>query len=298
MNIISKYRPKEIQDLIGMDSEKKILMHYIDTDFNLILHGSCGTGKTLIKDMILRKKNIDQKNIFIFNGDVHFKKNKITFLLDIVKSASKKIIILDTFQELTQDNQNILKSLIKNHVKNVQFILCINDNTHLNENLSQYFINLHLKKTKVNDYKKYISNIFKSENIPHSDKLINRIISISDNFHDINNNIVSLIINHTAGYDIIKNYLKILNVNDLIIVNKIINLCLDESECVIGYIDKLILNGFSCENIFNSLLKYIYKIKFSSYEKKIFFIKNILEYEMRQQITYTQMISLIIVLRN
>jgi DNA polymerase III delta prime subunit len=212
----------------------------------------------------------------------------------MVKSASKKIIILDTFQELTQDNQNILKSLIKNHVKNVQFILCINDNTHLNENLSQYFINLHLKKTKVNDYKKYISNIFESENIPHSDKLINRIISISDNFHDINNNIVSLIINHKTGYDIVKNYLKILNVNDLIIVNKIINLCLDEPDCVIEYVDKLILNGFSCENIFNSLLKYIYKIKFKSYEKKIFFIKKILEYEMRQQITYTQMISLLI----
>lgn len=294
MNIIERYIPKTIDELIGLDYEKKVLIDYLKSDTNLILYGGNGTGKTLIKDLIIKHKKIEPKNIFIFNVDVYFKKDKINFLIDLVKSLTKKIIIIDSFQELTQDNQNILKSLIKNYTKNVSFILCINNNTHLNENLNQYFVNLILKKVKVADYKKYITNIFDGENIKVNDKIVNRIIYNSNNFHDINNNLMMLIINHNSGMDIIKNYLKILNMNDLLIINKIINICIDEPNLAIDYIDKLILNGISCENIFSSLIKYIHQIKIKSYEQKIFFIKTILTYEMKNNITYTQLLSLII----
>lgn len=294
MEIIQKYIPKTLDEMYGLQNEKKILKKCIDTNTNILLNGSYGTGKTLIKDLIIKHKNINPKDIFIFNSDIHFKKDKLQFLLNFVKSSTLKIAIIDGFKEITQDNQNLLKSLIKNYVKNVIFILCIDDNTHLTENLSQYFVNIKIKSLKVCEYKKYITNIFDNEKIKYNDKIINRIVNNSNNFHDINNNICKLIINHNSGLDIIKNYLKILDMNDLLIVNKIFTLCEENNQQVFGFVDKLIINGFSCENIFNSMIKYIYNIKLKTYEKKIFFIKLLMKYEMNNNISYTSLFSLII----
>ena len=299
MNIIQKYKPTKLEELIGNENVKKLLENIPSENIpNLLISGDYGTGKTLLLNIFLKKLDIKKHNILYINLDNDLKKKNIknSKLFNFLKKSEKNVIIIDNYSEIPLDKQYILRSFIKNYNNNSSFIILLNNITNIIKHLSNYFLIFKLKHISSNEYFNYMKNIVVKENIHINDNILNYIIEISDNFRDVINNF-TIILNYYMNVDNENiNCESILNISDKQNAYDIINLC-DKTDIynAIQLIDKLLLNGYSIIDIINMLILYIKQIDIN-YEKKIKYIEIIsfMQIKINNNLnTYTQLCCLL-----
>lgn len=298
MNCIKKYIPKE---LIDIDNNKEIIRDLMKIQnenlYNYIICGDYGIGKSLIKKLYI--KFLKKKNLKIFELNLYedLKKNiqikeKISKILKIVQT---KILIIDNYEKLTIDQQYFLKSLIKKK-KNLFIFIFINNIDNLIEQFHSLFIIFKLKNLNYNEKFNYIENILQKEKIIIDKNIIKDISNNSLNYHDLNKNLSYILIyrNHKYNYKVFNNFN---NFNNQKIIKKILKYCKKgEIYKVIEYIDKLIAEGYSINNIMNFFINEILLIKDIEYKELIEIIKTILENEIytdNNNYTYNQLLSFI-----
>jgi hypothetical protein len=290
MDIIKKYIPNTLSNFIGNND----IIQKIDSDYNknLLIYGNYSSGKTLLKKLILKKINSD--NILHLNINSlkknNIKKHKIYMFL---RKPIKNYIIIDNYDEITIEQQYLLKSLIKNYNNHSIIYMFVNNNTNIIENLLNFFTIYKLKDNTREEYYNYIKKINDNENLNFSNQIINYIIDISSNFREINNNLLILLL--YKDYENI-NIENILNIPPKDYTYKILKYC-DEKNIYksIDIINKLLEDGYCINDIFNNFINYIHKYDMN-YEKKIKYIKILLQYQIKinnNLNTYTQLISLI-----
>jgi replication factor C small subunit len=288
MNIINKYIPKTINDFIGNQE----IIKELNYEKNILIYGNYGSGKTLLKNLILEK--INPQNILHLNIN-SLKKNNIKKhkLYMFLRKPIKNYIIIDNYDDITIEQQYILKSLIKNYNSHSIIYMFVNNNTNIIENLLNFFTIYKLKDNTREEYYNYIKKISNNENFNFSDKIINYIVDISSNFREINNNLLILLLYKDFENISIEN---ILNIPPKDYTYKILKSC-NEKDIYksIEIINKLLEEGYCINDIFNNFVNYIHKYDMD-YEKKIKYIKILLQYQIKinnNLNTYTQLISLI-----
>jgi len=298
MNCIEKYTPKDIKEL---KYNKKIIKDLMKIQtgnlYNFIVCGDYGIGKTLIKKLYL--KFLKKKNIKIFELNLHedLKKNKqikekITNILKIVQT---KILIIDNYDKLNLEQQYFLKSLIKKK-KNLYIFIFINNIDNLIKQFHSLFIIFKLKNLNLKEKKEYMINILEKEKLKIDNNIIKDIIKNSLNFYDLNKNLSYILIyrNYKYDYEVFNNFN---NFHNKKIIKKIINYCTkQEIYKAIEYIDELIENGYSINNILNFFINEILSIKDIEYIERIKIIKKILENEIcteNNNYTYNQLLCFI-----
>lgn len=130
---VEKYRPTTLQQIKGQthiipNIQKRInnggITHYIFT-------GKAGTGKTTTANAIINELQTDKKEINC--SDQRGIDTVRNIIINFCKHASiynneYKIIILEEADGLTNDSQRSLKRIIEKYSHNTRFILCVNNN--------------------------------------------------------------------------------------------------------------------------------------------------------------------------
>jgi len=298
MNCIKKYIPKELTEINNNKELIKDLMKIQNGNlYNFIICGDYGIGKTLIKKLYIKFLKKEKIKIFELNLHEDLKKNiqikeKI---LNILKIVQKKVLIIDNYEKLTIDQQYFIKSIIKKK-KNLFFFIFINNIDNLIEQFHSLFIILKLENLNYNEKNRYIKNILKKENIIIDENIIKDISNNSLNFYDLNKNLSYILIyrNHKYDYEVFNNFN---NFHNQKIIKKILNYCkIGEIYQVIEYIDELIKDGYSINNILNFFINEILLIKEFEYKELIEVIKRILENEIyteNNNYTYNQLLCFV-----
>jgi DNA polymerase III gamma/tau subunit len=307
MDRIQKYIPDSIYNFCGNENIINTLQFLLIQKKhipNIIFSGEYGYGKTTIMNLFIQE--LDIKHILKVDLNEDLKKNNKhnksdNKIINFLKKKEMKIIIIDNCSTLTIEQQYILKSFVK-YYKNTLFFLCLQNTSNLISQLGDYFMILTLKPFLKKESTKYISNIFKQEDIIIDNKIINYIIEISFNIRDINNNISILL----AYKDVLlnenkiltyKNIDQILNISDKKYTLMLIKYCCNKNiNGSITLLKNLMNKGYSIIDIINLLTIHIKNINID-HDIKMKFIKLISMAQIRiisnNLNTYTQLLSLI-----
>jgi replication factor C subunit 2/4 len=278
MNLVEKYRPGKLDDICNQDIIVKALKNIIKTKNmpHLIFYGPSGSGKTssilalaqeMFKDKYLERiielNASDERGINVIRDKI--KKNAKQSINTNNDLPPWKIIILDEADTMTIDSQYALRRIIEEYSKLTRFCIICNHHNKIIEPIisrcaSFRFQNINNKF--IFDRLKYIIH---NENINLNDKIINKIIDISNNdlrrainLLEICNNKSKKILYELSG-----------NMPDLY---KIINYSFKKDITNIDIlINNFFTNGYSLTLQMKKIHKYILNMDLECYKKaKIF----------------------------
>lgn len=140
---VDKYRPRMINDVIGHDEVKNMLLSCIKTGDlpHLLFHGSSGTGKTSMVFALISQlygpRRVGEKVLELNASDengINVVRDKIIKFANIIvgtsdpnyPSPSFKIIILDEADSMTSEAQTALKKVMETTCDITRFIFICN----------------------------------------------------------------------------------------------------------------------------------------------------------------------------
>lgn len=124
-----KYRPKNIEDLVLCEDDKKILGNFIKNDEipNLLFYGNAGTGKTTTGKILIN--SLDAEDLFLNCAEVGIDDVRST-ISNFSKTKSfngkKKIVFLDEIDSASPDAQRGLRNLMEENSAYCRYILTSN----------------------------------------------------------------------------------------------------------------------------------------------------------------------------
>lgn len=130
---VTKYRPRNIDDLVLTGSDKNILRNFIEEPSKLppsvLFYGPPGTGKTTMTMMIANsceKSNIKVIEVFgSINNGVDYVRNVIVPACNV---KGRKIIKIEEFDRFTKEAQMALRNIMgEDKYHHVSFILSANE---------------------------------------------------------------------------------------------------------------------------------------------------------------------------
>lgn len=263
MNIINKYQIENFDGFIGNKKIVESLKSIVTKKYipNIIISGDIGSGKTLLCNLFINSLNVRKEHILHINLTEDLKKNNITNgkLFNFLKKTVRNLIIIDNYEEITLDQQYIIRSFIKNYSKNSIFLIFLNNTTNIIDQLTNYFLIFKLKPNTTNDYIKYLNKIIKNENIKISKYILKYIIEISHNFREVINNFV-IVLNYYQSKEEVKNkdLEIILNITDKKYINRIVLYCNKKNiNGAIKLVEELLNNGYSITDLMNMITTHI-----------------------------------------
>jgi len=168
-----KYRPKELQDIMGQSSFIEDARHWKEGMPNLLLYGPAGVGKTAAAG-VLANMILGETKAFNFH-EVNASDDR---RLDVVRTTIKdiattmkegdvphKIILLDEMDGMTSDAQNALKRIMERYSGNVRFIITCNHRNKIIYPLQSRCANYQFNRLNNNHIKWVLERIMKSEGI-------------------------------------------------------------------------------------------------------------------------------------
>lgn len=208
MNLINKYKPKQIEDIINNNNEIKKIIEWLEkfeinkkTYFEsllekkpkkkkeitmensncLLITGKHGIGKTTIIKNICKKLKLKIETLKNKSrSEKYFNTSNVMSLLN--NSNKKKITIIDELESYTSiQDKNFILNLIKNNQKKwLNPIILISNDQHnkLLSELKKSIIEIRIREPNEKEIKEIISKILKNEKIKiKTSKILKEIIS-------------------------------------------------------------------------------------------------------------------------
>ena len=175
---VEKYRPKQIENIVLTDENRKILHNMMIKKYipNLLFHGPPGTGKTttilsFIEDYFKEKNKSkkgflihlnasDERGVEVIRNQINeFVNSKTMFENDV------KFIVLDEVDYMTKSAQQALKYLLQNYNihDNVRFCLICNYLNKIDESLRDEFVLIHFDNLPSDKINRFLQHIVQSE---------------------------------------------------------------------------------------------------------------------------------------
>jgi len=185
---VEKYRPKNIDDLVLSEDNRKFFSSITDDTPHILLHGNAGTGKTTLAKIIV--KNILKCQYLYINASdengIDTIRNKvISFAQTSSLDGKKKVIILDEFCGTTAEAQRILRSVMEEYSESTRFILTANYISRIIEPLQSRCLIFKIQPT-MQDMVERCCMILKNEKIQvNEESKESLILHINKNYPDL-----------------------------------------------------------------------------------------------------------------
>ena len=200
-SFLNKYKPKKLSDFYLSDE----CINLIETLFkmnnlNILFIGCNGTGKTSIIQAIVRKyydiDKIYNENILHINclkeqGIQYYRNNLKTFCQ--TKSTipnKKKIIILDDFDMINEQSQQVFRNYIDKYSHNIHYLISCKNNQKVIDNIQSRNVIIKLNKISPEDFNLFYSKVVENEKIEITKSAKNFLLKISNlSFNKLLNNL-------------------------------------------------------------------------------------------------------------
>ena len=288
-SFLNKYKSKVLNDFY-LSTECLNLLHTLlkMNNLNIMFVGSSGTGKTSLIQSIIREyynnNNLFTQDILHINclkeqGIQYYRNNLKTFCQ--TKSTipnKKKFIVLDDFDMINEQSQQVFRNYIDKYSHNIHFIISCKNNQKVIDNIQSRNIIIRLNKVSDKDFLKFFNKVVKNENIVITNQAKKFLLKISNlNFNKLLNYLEKIkLFNKKIDNKTIKSISG--NIN-FITFFKYTEFCLEKN-----YTDaiQIILNiynkGYSVIDILDNYFSFIKITDQIDEEKKYIVIKYICEY--------------------
>ena len=255
--LCNKYKPTNMNDLIFDNDFINLLRNLIETEtLNVIISGNTASGKTSIVNLLIKEyyKDTSKGNSNIIyvhetkDQGIHYFRNDLHLFCKTCCTVNnkKKMVILDDFDLINDQSQQVFRNLLDMYSNNVIFLMtCTNIHKIINSIQSRQLI-INIPHPNYDMLYKLCNNIIKDENILIDDNLLKHII-------DNSSYSIIKILNYLQKCKLINKPLTINNSDDVLThVNfKILD----------DYINKLKeKNIYESYNILNNLVDYGYSV--------------------------------------
>lgn len=297
MNLITKYKPKNLDDFIIDNKLKDLFKTLLDIDnLNILLNGDSSSGKTTLLHILINKyynkefenetlkQRIYKNNIYKINslneqGVNSFRQFIKSFCQTIsIVPGKKKIVIIDELDTLNKSNQQILRNCIDKYSNKVHFICsCVNIQNVL-DNMQSRLIIFKLPKLDVDGINSIVSNIIINENMDIDQLSLDHLYKVSNyNINIIINNLQKLLLlNKHINNELINDVCTNINHN---VFEKYLNTIFENN--ILGateIVNRLYDNGFSVNDILESFYDFIKITSIIRNDNKFIFFKIIGQY--------------------
>lgn len=202
--LIERYRPHLLDDLIGNENEVRKLKKFIKNNYipNIIIEGEPGTGKTSAVLCFVREylgEYFDTHAIELNASDdrgIDIVRSKVkSFAQKVAHQSKYKIIILDEADNMTQPAQLTLRRMIDQYNETTKFIFTCNNIEEIINQLQSRCLILHFGHIQKSDIIQRLEYISQSSNINITKDGFDAIYEIADNKNDVRQmiNILELI---------------------------------------------------------------------------------------------------------
>lgn len=177
MILIEKYRPKRLEDIIGLPR----FGFRIDQNLpHLLLHGPPGTGKTSFARIVIRMLDAEklELNASKDRGIDVIREQVSDFAQTRSFNGGIRIIFLDEADALTPDAQNSLRNIMETYAENCRFLLTANNLARIIEPLRSRCVVLEFGDVRREDVVGRLVHICESEGIPYERAALERIADI------------------------------------------------------------------------------------------------------------------------
>jgi replication factor C small subunit len=198
---MEKYRPKEFDDIVGLDSSIPNCIKENSIP-HLLFYGSPGTGKTTTALAIIKKLKADSLELNASNErGIDTIRNKVSnFASTMSTNGYIKIIFLDEADALTKDAQDSLRNIMEKYASNCRFVLSCNYENKISEAIKSRCNRFKFQLPKKEDIFNRLKYIVDIEKVNISNELLN--LLIDKTYPDIRSAVVKLQSLHTLGREI------------------------------------------------------------------------------------------------
>ena len=168
---VERYRPKNLEDLVLSEDNRKFFSDISEDTPHLLLHGKNGTGKTTLAKIVVNdilKCQYLYINASDENGVDTIRNKVVSFAQTSSLDGKKKIIVLDEADGLSGDSQRILRNVMEEYSNTTRFILTANYINRIIEPIQSRCL-MFENEPKIEDSVKRCCFILKKENIQVSD---------------------------------------------------------------------------------------------------------------------------------
>ena len=271
---IKDYKPINLEDIYGNNFLIKIIKNYIENmnDIpNMILCGENGTGKKTLSKLIATKYQTNSDYILYIDASLYKNKdiiNNKNTNFDVLSFSQQKtgdkckIIIINNFDELQQDAQHSIRSIIEKYSKTTRFILTCNNINTITEPIQSRFLIFQIKKNNDKDIKYILNKIISSRDDlklkPTNPELLNILNAIFIYTNgDIKSSINYLQMFSYTDEPTLEMFFKIFNIPSFDLISQIIEYTFDIKNLNKAYIilNKLFKSGHSPNDIIEVIIK-------------------------------------------
>lgn len=263
----TKYEPTNVGTMILDDNVKRTINTYIKNEEipNIIFVGVSGIGKTTIIKCIMNEIYGNIRNIadYVCNVNKLLEKHtkNVFELLELFckrtveNNKYQKVVIVDNVDDISIKLQNSIATCMEKY-KKVGFIFTCND-LKIVEILQSICVIMYIQRPNEKDVCEYIKNICRMEKYKYDEDGINKLCFLSqcDIRYTIN---IMQIICQSFGEITSENINKISDIPDTVVLNEIINHCM-ENNCVaaLRIVKQLDDKGYLCSDVLCGLFDII-----------------------------------------
>ena len=296
---INIFKPIEFEDFNLSNNDLNLLKIFIENNkLNFIINGDTSSGKTSLINVIINKyydldnrdekdkKNINDNNVLTINilkdQGIQYYRNEVKNFCNscsIIKDK-KKILIIDSIDNINEQNQYVFKNYIEKY-NNINYIISCNDINKIYESLLHKLEIIKIKPTNYDFLYDLYVKINKTIKIDLNKNEYEYLINISENsIPCLINNIEKInllnIKNEKNKIEIIKNCSSIILENNFKVY---IELCIDNKvKEAYEYIKNIYNDKYSVIDILDNLISYIKVCNNMNKEIKYKILKILIKY--------------------
>lgn len=188
MNELYKiHRPSDFPQVIGQEDAIASLKHMAKSHkfpHTLLFTGPSGTGKTTIVRILKNKLKCSDTDFIELNAA---KERGIDIVRQIAErmylaplSGKSRVYLVDEAHQLTTQAQESFLKILEDTPKHVYFMLCTTDPQKLKNTVLTRCTRVNLKSINNSDMKKLVQNVLISEEKELEEKVIDRLVDVSD----------------------------------------------------------------------------------------------------------------------
>ena len=182
MHLLEKYKPKKLEELVGLDKPILEFLKYLGKK-PVLLYGPPGVGKTLSCYLVAKKLNLE---LYEINASDYRDTESLKKVLEIAKQYSifgkKRLVLIDEVDGLSVQDKGASKELTKilKETKN-PVVLTANDAYDQKlKTLRSYCKLIQYSKTHISSIIKYLKKICEGEGIDCNDNILKNIAQRSN----------------------------------------------------------------------------------------------------------------------